>query len=273
MSATVEDAKRVSILLVDDNRDLAEMTAELLEQRGFTVDMAFNGMTGLHLAILNTYDVVILDVMLPGLDGLEVTRKLRNQARNPTPILLLTARDTLEDKLIGLEAGADDYLVKPFEISELKARLRALIRRRDRRSTSYEVMRVGDLTLDTKTLRLARAGRVLSVSPMGFKLLTILMRESPRLVSRKELEREIWGDLLPNSDTLRSHIYNLRNAIDRPFDPPLLHTSAATGYCLAPLRECDTGHSAVRRPEGRARRNPFAPRLPMCGQAVPHPVP
>jgi DNA-binding response OmpR family regulator len=165
---------------------------------------------------------------------LVLLRKLRKEAKNATPVLMLTARDTLEDKLVGLEAGADDYLVKPFEVRELEARVRALIRR-DRRQVSTEVLTVGDMTLDTATLRLTRDGQELTVSPIGLKLLAILMRESPRVVSRRDIEREIWGDMLPDSDTLRSHLYNLRRVIDKPFPRPLLHTIHSAGYRLADL--------------------------------------
>ena len=123
------------VLLVEDNRQIAEMVGEFLERRGYSVDYAADGVSGLHLAVSNSYDVVVLDLMLPGMDGLDVCRKLRKDAKKSTPVLMLTARDTLEDKLVGLEAGADDYLVKPFEVRELEARLRALIRR-DRRQVS-----------------------------------------------------------------------------------------------------------------------------------------
>lgn len=222
------------ILLVEDNRQIAEAVGEFLETRGYSVDYAADGPSGLHLAVASSYDVIVLDLMLPGLDGLEVCRKLRHDAKKSTPVLMLTARDTLEDKLIGLEAGADDYLVKPFEVRELEARLRALIRR-DRRQVSAEVLAVGDMTLDTATLRLTRAGQELTVSPIGLKLLAILMRESPRVVSRRDIEREIWGDMLPDSDTLRSHLYNLRRIIDKPFPRPLLHTIHSAGYRLADL--------------------------------------
>lgn len=146
------------VLLVEDNRQIAEMVGEFLERRGYSVDYAADGVSGLHLAVSNSYDVVVLDLMLPGMDGLDVCRKLRKDAKKSTPVLMLTARDTLEDKLVGLEAGADDYLVKPFEVRELEARLRALIRR-DRRQVSTEVLTVGDMTLDTATLRLTRGGR------------------------------------------------------------------------------------------------------------------
>jgi DNA-binding response OmpR family regulator len=222
------------ILLIEDNRSISEMVGEYLERRGYSVDFAADGVTGLHLAVSNSYDVVILDLMLPGLDGIEVCRKLRQDAKRATPVLMLTARDTLEDKVSGLDAGADDYLVKPFELKELDARVRSLIRR-DRRQVSQGVLKVGDLVLDTATLRLTRGGKDLLVSPIGLKLLSILMRESPRVVSRRDIEREVWGDMLPDSDTLRSHLYNLRKVIDKPFDQPLLHTIHSAGYRLADL--------------------------------------
>lgn len=224
------------VLLVEDNHGIAEMVAEYLENRGYALDFAGDGVTGLHLAVTNSYDAIILDLMLPGIDGIEVCKKLRQEGKKATPVLMLTARDTLEDKIVGLDAGADDYLVKPFEIRELEARLRALIRR-ERRQVSAELLKVGDLTLDTSTLRVTRSGQELSVSPIALKLLTILMRESPRVVSRRDIEREVWGDILPDSDTLRSHLYNLRKVVDKPFDRPLLHTIHSAGYRLADLQE------------------------------------
>ena len=222
------------VLLIEDNRGIAEMVGEFLERRKYSLDYAGDGVTGLRLASQNSYDVVVLDLMLPGMDGLEVCRRLRAETKKPTPVLMLTARDTLEDKVAGLDAGADDYLVKPFEIRELEARIRALIRR-DRRQVSAEVLRVADLVLDTATLRATRAGKELNLSPIGLKLLAILMREAPRVVSRRDIEREVWGDLLPDSDTLRSHLYNLRKIIDKPFDKALLHTIHSAGYRLADL--------------------------------------
>ena len=224
------------ILLVEDNSGIAEMVGEFLERRGYSLDYAGDGVSGLHLAVTNSYDVIVLDLMLPGMDGLDVCRKLRGEAKKATPVLMLTARDTLEDKLVGLDAGADDYLVKPFEPRELEARIRALIRR-ERRQVSNEVYRVGDLSLDTATLRVVRNGEELQVSPIGLKLLAILMRESPRVVSRYDIEREIWGDTLPDSDTLRSHLYNLRRAVDKPYERPLLHTIHSAGYRVADLEE------------------------------------
>jgi len=228
------------ILVVEDNRNLSEMMGEYLETRGFGVDYAGDGHDGYRLAVDNSYDVIVLDLMLPRMDGIELCRKLRNEAKKSTPVLMLTARDTLQDKVIGLDAGADDYLVKPFAIQELEARLRALIRR-DRRQVSAEVLKVDDLILDTASLRVSRAGKEIQLSPIGLRLLTILMRESPRVVTRRDIEREIWGDGLPDSDTLRSHLYNLRKAIDRPFQKPLLHTVQTAGYRIADL---DTAPSA-----------------------------
>ena len=222
------------VLLVEDNRSLSEMVGEYLESRGFGVDYAGDGVDGLRLASENSYDVVVLDLMLPRLDDIEVCRRLREEAKKSTPVLMLTARDTLADKVTGLDAGADDYRVKPFAIQELEARVRALIRR-DRRQVSAEVLRIADLVLDTSSLRVTRAGQDLQLSPIGLRLLTILMRESPRVVTRRDIEREIWGDGLPDSDTLRSHLYNLRKAIDRPFDKQLLHTVQTAGYRIADL--------------------------------------
>lgn len=222
------------ILVIEDNQDIAANLGDYLEDRGHTVDFAADGITGLHLAIVHEFDAIVLDLNLPGMDGLEVCRKLRGEARKQTPVLMLTARDTLQDKVIGLDAGADDYLVKPFAIQELEARLRALIRR-DRRQVSAEVLKVADLVLDTASLRVTRGGKEIQLSPIGLRLLTILMRESPRVVTRRDIEREIWGDGLPDSDTLRSHLYNLRKAIDRPFDKPLLHTVQTAGYRIADL--------------------------------------
>jgi DNA-binding response OmpR family regulator len=226
--------KSGSVLLVEDNQDIAEMVYAFLERRGYELDYAADGVTGLHLAVTNTYDVIILDLMLPGMDGIDLCRKLRDVAQRDTPILMLTARDTLDDKLAGLDAGADDYLVKPFEIQELEARIRAMIRRR-RGRMAPETLHVGDLTLDTGTLTVTRAGEILSLTPICLRILTVLMRASPRVVSRRDIEREVWGDVLPDSDTLRSHLYNLRKTIDKQYPKPLLHTVQSAGYRLCEI--------------------------------------
>jgi DNA-binding response OmpR family regulator len=219
------------ILLVEDNHDIAAMVGEHLEQSGYEVDYAADGVTGLHLAVTQDNDAVILDLMLPGLDGLEVCRKLRGEAGKDTPILMLTARDTLEDKVAGLDAGADDYLVKPFEMEELDARLRAMLRRAAR-DVAAEKLRVGDLEVNTGTLEVQRGGEAINLTPIGLKLLIALMKASPKVLSRRALEREVWGEIAPDSDALRSHLYNLRKAIDKPFDQPLLHNVPGMGYRL-----------------------------------------
>ena len=220
-----------NILLIEDHQDIAEMLFSFFEQQGYTLDYAADGAVGMGLASENHYDAIVLDLMLPRIDGLEVCRRLRMEEGKTTPILMLTARDTLEDKVTGLNIGADDYLVKPFDIKELEARVRALIRR-TRGDLSNEVLQVGPLTFDTGTFVVKRDGQLINLSPVGFKLLKILMKASPQLVTRRDIERSIWGDLPPDSDALRSHLYNLRKAIDRPFSSTLLHTVQSQGYRL-----------------------------------------
>lgn len=220
------------VLLVEDNHDIAEMLCDHLEHEGYEVDYAADGVTGLHLAVTGSFDAIILDLMLPGMDGLDVCRKYRQEAGGDTPILMLTARDTLEDKVAGLDAGADDYLIKPFELPELDARLRALLRRAGG-DVAATVLKVGDLEFDTGTLRARRAGQSITLTPIGMKLLMALMKASPRVLDRRSLEREAWGDIVPDSDALRSHLYNLRKAIDKPFDHPLLQNVTGIGYRLA----------------------------------------
>jgi len=223
--------QRDSLLLVEDHADISEMLASYFESRGFAVDYAADGLTGLHLAVTNRYDAIVLDLMLPGLDGLSICEKLRQEARNSTPIIMLTARDTLDDKVTGLSTGADDYLVKPFAIAELEARIVAQIRR-NRGELTRDLLTVGDLVIDTCTMSAQRQGELLNLTPTGFKILTTLVKASPAVVSRQELERKVWGDILPDSDTLRSHIYNLRKTVDKPFKTSLLRTVQSSGYQL-----------------------------------------
>lgn len=217
------------VLIIEDHKQIAEMLYDYFERRDYELDYASDGRMGFNLACQNEYDIILLDLMLPEMDGLEVCRKLREEAKVFAPILMLTARDTLEDKVAGLDMGADDYLVKPFEILELEARVNALMRRKGQVS-QQEILTVGELTLNTGTLEVVRADQNIYLSPIGLKILTILMKESPKVVSRNQLEHEIWGDILPDSDTLRSHMYNLRKQIDKPFPVPLLQTIQSRGY-------------------------------------------
>ena len=215
------------LLLIEDNRDLAANVCEHLGARGHSIDAAADGVTGLHLAVVNAYDAIILDLGLPGVDGLTLCRKLRDEARRQTPVLMLTARDTLQDKLGGFAAGADDYLVKPFALQELEARLEALARRGQ---GGGALLRVADLTVNVDAREVRRGGAVLSLPPAALKLLILLMRASPRVLSRRDIERALWGELPPESDALRTHIHALRAAIDKPFAVKLLHTVHGMGY-------------------------------------------
>ncbi len=225
-----------SVLLIEDHADIAEMVGAYLENRGYIVDYAADGITGLHLAVSNKYDAIILDLMLPGMDGLEVCHKVRNEAKNDVPIIMLTARDTLDDKIKGLDKGADDYLIKPFAIQELEARIRSLIRRHSG-DIRKEIINVGELSIDTSTLKVQRGDKELVITPIGLRILSVLMRASPAVVSRSELERQVWGDILPDSDTLRSHLYNLRKVIDKPFDKNLLLTIQGSGFKIVDTNE------------------------------------
>lgn len=221
------------ILIIEDNADISASIYDYLERRGHVMDAAPDGVTGLHFAVTNDYDVIVLDLGLPGIDGLDVCRRLRKDARLNTPVLMLTARDALEHKLAGFDSGADDYLVKPFALEELAARVQVLHERR--RGTANETLRVADLSLDRDQHTASRRGRRLTLNPIGFKILAFLMAESHRVVSRGEIEREIWGDDPPDSDALRTHLSNLRNAVDKPFDKPLLHTIRGVGYRVADI--------------------------------------
>jgi DNA-binding response OmpR family regulator len=218
---------KASILLVEDHPALAETVGDYLEGKGYTVDFAADGMLAFQLATSEPFDAIVLDLMLPRLNGLEVCRRLRQEAQLTTPILILTARDQLDDKLKGFDVGADDYLVKPFDLPELVARIEALLRRGRGLSSVY---RTGELTMNLETMEVHRAGVEIKLSKTLFDILRILMREAPKVVPRETIERELWGDDLPDSDTLRSHLYNLRRAIDRPFDQPLIETLAGRGY-------------------------------------------
>jgi len=225
-----------SILIIEDHKDLAATIGEYLEHSGFIVDYAMDGITGLHLAVTNNYDALVLDIMLPGIDGLAVCEKLRNEAKSDVPILMLTARDQRQDKLIGFDKGTDDYLVKPFDPDELVARLKSLIRRY-KGELDKNIMTVGDLTFDPDSMRVHRQDQLLKVSPTGMQILKILMKNSPNVVTKEKLSKELWGELSPESDVLRSHLYILRKTIDKPFDNQLLHTVPAIGIKLEDMQD------------------------------------
>ena len=216
------------VLVIEDNSDIATNIGDYLEDRGNVVDFAGDGVTGLHLAVVHDFDVIVLDLTLPGMDGLEVARKLRHEAHKQTPILMLTARDALEQKLTGFESGADDYMTKPFALQELAARLEVLSRRG--KGPQTRVLETGDLEYNLDTLEVRRQGKLLQLNPTALKILQALMEASPAVVTRQELETRVWGEELPDSDSLRVHIHGLRAAIDKPFGKPLIHTRHGIGY-------------------------------------------
>jgi DNA-binding response OmpR family regulator len=224
------------VLVIEDNPDIIANLFGFFEPLGYTLDVARNGSSGLNLAVQNAYDVIVLDLSLPGLDGVEVCRRLREDHHNPVPVLMLTARDTEHDKVTGFCAGADDYLVKPYSLRELDARLKALVRRASNEQVRH-TLAYDEIRLDTRTGTATRAGKTIALTPTAYKILLTLLRHAPRLVSREALEREIWGDNPPESDALRTHIHALRQALDKPFARPMLITRPGAGFRLAAADE------------------------------------
>lgn len=222
----------LNILLVEDNRDLVANVRDYFTSRGHVIDVAMDGERGLQRCLSNHYDVIVLDIGLPKLNGFELMAQLRQQPQYATPIIFLTARDALEDKLRGFELGADDYLTKPFAMSELEARIKAISHRRQNSSNDREILKIDDLVFDTGSLRVSRAGKELSLTPIGRKILALLMHESPRMVTRKRIEIEIWGTVIPDEDVLRTHLYALRRAIDKGREHSLIKTVHREGYRL-----------------------------------------
>ena len=221
----------MKVLIVEDDSAIAANLYDYLEANGYEVDLASNGQTGLAMAIADTWDAILLDLSLPRMDGLTLCRKLREEARRDTPVLMLTAKDALDDKLAGFVHGADDYLVKPFSLREVGARLGALIKRY-RGEVATQELCFSDVRLDLTTLTVERAGRVIKLQPKGLQLLRILMQSPGRVFGRTELETEVWGDELPDSDTLRAHIYTLRKALTLPGETELIETVHGVGYRL-----------------------------------------
>ena len=217
------------ILIIEDNPDIVANIYAFFEPKGFELDNAHNGISGLALAANNRYDVILLDVMLPGMDGTKLCKTLREEWHNKTPILMLTARDTILDKVAGFDSGADDYLVKPFSLVELELRIKALIRRQQDEYFEHSIT-VGDVTLNASEHKVIRAGSVLKLTPTGFKILNILMSASPRVVSKNELEEKVWGEDIPSSDALRTHLHSVRVQVDKPFVTPVIVTVPGVGY-------------------------------------------
>ena len=235
---SLKEFRALRILIVEDNIDISENIGDYFELQGHVTDFAMDGIGGLHLALTQDYDAIILDIMLPGMDGLTFCRKLREDGEKTTPVLMLTARDTLDDKLQGFDAGADDYLVKPFELEELNARIQVLVRRAV--PARQRLLKIGDLELDLGKMQVKRSGRRIDLNRACIRILTMLMQASPNVVSRKEIEHALWSDMPPGSDALRSHIYTLRQAVDKPFEHHLIQTVHGLGYKLVDSNDLST---------------------------------
>lgn len=225
------ESSGLHVLLVEDEANIAKNIAEYMEHKGHFFDFAMRGNQGLDLALESYYDLVILDLNLPVMDGLEVCRTLREKAERHIPILMLTARDSIDDKVTGFQVGADDYLTKPFSLQELEVRCLALSRRH--RLQTNDQLYLGPLVIDRKRKSARREGTALDLSSMGFKILSILAEAYPQVVSRSELTQKLWGDEPTESDALRSHVYQLRAVIDKPFAKPLIKTVFGAGFTLA----------------------------------------
>lgn len=218
------------ILLVEDNREVAGILFDYFECMDMELDYADNGELGLQLAMENHFDIIILDLMLPRMDGLTVCNKLRDSG-NTTPVLMLTALDNKQDMLKGFEHGADDYLTKPFDLEILEARMNALIRRYHGKVASCELS-FGSLKIDQKTRKAYRNDKLLALNPTTYTILEMLCSKAPELVTRQEIARKLWDEEEPNNDVLRSHIYQLRNQLDKPFNVPMLTTIPKIGFRL-----------------------------------------
>ncbi|MGZ8290556.1 MAG: response regulator transcription factor [Telluria sp.] len=218
------------ILVVEDHAPLARNLADGLEQHGHSADFASDGAHGLQLALDNHYDLVLLDLTLPRIDGLEVCRRLRAGLSRRVPVLMLTARDALHDKLAGFDSGADDYLVKPFALEELLARCQALARRHTLHQD--HAITVGTLRIDRQSQSATREGRPVKLNHAGYQILLALAEAHPRIVTRSELTQALWRGDPPDSDALRSHLYQLRQELDKPFARPMLVTVHGVGFRL-----------------------------------------
>jgi len=221
---------KLSILLIEDNLTIARQLAEVFSGHQWQVDFADNGLLGINLALNQIYDVIILDLNLPDIDGFEVCSEIKKNSNVTPPILMLTARDSFEDKAEGFGLGADDYVTKPFEFRELVLRCQALARRHQLHQS--QTLEVGELTIDRSKHQAIRKGQLLKLTNIGFNILTILAQAYPQPVSRSKLIHSIWGDQPPETDALRTHIYSLRNVLDKPFNQSMLTTITNIGYKL-----------------------------------------
>lgn len=218
------------ILVVEDQQSIAQNIADYMEVKGHVLDFATQGEQGLALALSHHYDLVILDLNLPVMDGLEVCKQLREHASHHVPIIMLTARDSIEDKISGFTNGADDYLTKPFSLEELEVRCFALSRRHLLQTD--HTLTLDQLVIDRKRQQVTRDGKNLDLHTMGYRILVVLAEAYPQIVSRSQLSQKLWGDEPTESDALRSHIYQLRSMLDKPFDYSMIKTMHGIGFVL-----------------------------------------
>ncbi|ASR42365.1 two-component system response regulator [Xanthomonas citri pv. mangiferaeindicae] len=219
------------LLIIEDNPELVANLYGFFEPLGYVIDDARDGATGLHMATHNDYDAILLDLMLPRLDGMTLCRRLREDFQNPVPVLMLTARDPVDDRVQGFALGADDYLIKPFSLKELDARIKALVRRAQGRQVQG-TLRWEDLQVDTRAPQAWRQSQPIGLTPSTHKLLLCLMRAAPAVVRKQEMEYLLWGDDPPDSGALRTHIHELRQQIDKSFEPALIETVHGVGWRL-----------------------------------------
>ena len=227
----------LSILIIEDNQALAANIYDYLEACGHMPDAAPDGESGLGLIAINRYDAIVLDWMMPRMDGMAMLERLRGRMGSTIPVIVITAKDQLEHKLEGFMTGADDYVVKPVALAELEIRLRVLVQRASAAKGDSTVLEVADLRFDLNTMQVTRAGKPLAITPVRRQLLELLMRKSPSLVSREELETLIWKDKVPDNDVLRSHMHMLRKAVDGDAECKLIRTVAGSGYRLCAADE------------------------------------
>ncbi|CAM4248845.1 response regulator transcription factor [Pseudoalteromonas maricaloris] len=231
----MKTSSQLNILVIEDNTAIASNIADYFDMQGHNMDFAYTGEQGCELALTQYFDCIILDIMLPDIEGLEVCQRLRLKADRHIPIIMLTARDTLDDKLAGFAQGADDYLTKPFSLEELAARVSALTCRLNPTSAA-RTLSVGDadkqVTLNYQNQTVTRGETALVLPPILFNILKILMESYPRAVSKSELVERIWGEEGTDSDSLRSHIYQLRKTVDKPFPTTIIKTIHSVGLVL-----------------------------------------
>jgi two-component system, OmpR family, copper resistance phosphate regulon response regulator CusR len=248
---------RMRLLLVEDDAHIARFVAKGLREQAYAVDVSSNGDDALYQADINTYDLVILDVMIPGRNGFEVCRQLRKSGKR-MPILMLTARDAVEDRITGLDHGADDYLTKPFEFRELLARLRALLRRSGELRPAKIV--VADLVLDTAAQSVSRAGRSVTLTAKEYALLEFLARNAGRVVGRAEIAEHVWDESFdPFSNLIEVYVNRVRRKIDADSSKPLLHTRRGAGYFFGPMSDSEAADAADENVSPRYRAKATSP--------------